>query len=236
MRLQKFMSYCGVASRRKCEAMILSGRVRVNNRVVTQMGLKVDPSIDTIQLDGKILTLEKKKIYILLNKPRGYVTTVNDPQGRPTVMDLIGKQQYRLYPVGRLDFDTEGLLILTNDGELAFKLTHPRHQTEKQYYVVVTGNPDPMKLDQLRGGISLGSFKTSPATIIQQKIHEGNAAFIVKIREGKNRQIRRMFDAIGHPVKFLRREKIGNISIDNLGLGEWRHLSIDEINALYSGD
>jgi len=226
------MAQCGVASRRKCEEIILEGRVQVNGETVRDMGIQVDPERDVVLLDGKPLRMENAKVYILLNKPRGYITSVGDPFGRPTVLDLIGKRDQRVYPIGRLDYDTEGLLLLTNDGEMAFKLTHPRHEVEKEYYCVVKGCPGSEALDKLRKGLDIGGYITAPAKLIELGKRGDQAAFRIIIHEGKNRQVRRMFDAIGHPVLFLRRERMGPIKLGKLKPGEWRYLSDREIGEL----
>ncbi|HHU79173.1 MAG: pseudouridine synthase [Caldicoprobacterales bacterium] len=236
MRLQKFMAECGVGSRRKCEEMIRLGRVYLNGKKVTEMGTLVDPERDEVILDGKhILKMKEKKIYIMLNKPRGIITTVHDPQNRKTVLDCIGWKGNRIYPVGRLDYDTEGLLILTNDGEFAYKMTHPKHQVEKEYYCVVRGYPTKDAVNRLRQGVDIGEFVTSPAEIIYLGKQGENAVFQVIIREGKNRQVRKMFEFIGHPILFLRRNRIGNLSLGRLRPGQWRFLKDNEVNQLIYG-
>jgi len=229
VRLQKYMAHCGVASRRKCEEMIKQGRVTVNGQVVTQLGVKVDPQRDEVKVDGKPISLEPKQVYILLYKPRGYVTTVKDTHQRPTVMSLLGSQPVRVYPVGRLDFDTEGLLLLTNDGELANKLMHPRYGIEKEYYVVVEGRPYKSQIQKFIDGIDIGDA-IAHAHKIRLLWQKGNSsAFKIVLKEGRNRQIRRMFEAIGCPVKFLRRERFGNLVLRGLKPGQWRYLDEHEI-------
>lgn len=232
MRLQKYMAHCGVASRRKCEEMIKEGRVTVNDQVVTQLGVKVDPQKDEVKVDGKPISLEQKQVYILLYKPRGYVTTVKDTHRRPTVMSLLGIQPVRVYPVGRLDFDTEGLLLLTNDGELANRLMHPRYGVEKEYYVVVEGRPSKLQIQSFIDGIDIGDAvaHAHKVRLLWQK--SNSSAFKMVLKEGRNRQVRRMFEAIGCPVKFLRRERFGNLALGNLKPGEWRYLGEDEVEKL----
>lgn len=232
MRLQKYMAHCGVASRRKCEEMIKQGRVTVNGQVVTQLGLKIDPQKDEVKVDGRPISLEQKRVYILLYKPRGYVTTVKDTHGRPTVLSLVGNQPVRVYPVGRLDFDTEGLLLLTNDGELANRLMHPRYEVEKEYYAVVEGRPSKSQIQAFIDGIDIGDAiaHAHKVRLLWQK--GDNSAFKIVLREGRNRQIRRMFEAIGCRVKFLRRERMGNLTLGDLKPGQWRYLKDDEVMQL----
>lgn len=233
-RLQKYMARCGVASRRHCEKIINQGRVEVNGEIVVEMGVKINPFMDVIRVDGRIILPEEERVYILLNKPSGYITSVTDPQGRPTVLDLIDKIDSRIYPVGRLDFESEGLLILTNDGQLAYHLTHPKYEVQKQYRVMVHGQPNDNDIKTLQRGIDIGGYITRPARVVRKEIISNNSVFKVVIGEGKNRQIRRMFEAIGHPVIELRRERLGNINLGSLKLGEWRHLSQQELEGLRS--
>lgn len=233
-RLQKVMAMAGVASRRKSEEMILEGRVRVNGEVVTQLGSKVDAGKDVIEVDGKPLRFCEPKTYVLLNKPAGFVTTVRDPQGRKKVVDLVRDLPVRLYPVGRLDYDTEGLLILTNDGSLTHALTHPRHEVEKTYLALVQGIVQPDGLRRLRHGVPLEDGVTAPARVrIIQRI-AGDTLVELTIHEGKNRQVRRMLGAVGHPVKSLVRTKIGFLTLGELKPGQYRHLTADEVKRLRS--
>jgi 23S rRNA pseudouridine2605 synthase len=229
MRLQKYMAHCGVASRRKCEQLIASGRVRINGKVATEMGVKINPQHDRVQVDQEYIQLHNHKIYIMLNKPRGYITTVRDQFGRPTVLDLIGRQNSRIYPVGRLDWDSEGLLLLTNDGPLAHRLTHPRYKIQKTYYVLVNGQPSDGQINKLRRGVTIGNHQTSPAKIKDLGSIGNQRAYRMTISEGKNRQIRRMFESIGHTVILLRREKFGNLVLGNLKPGQWRDLTAEEV-------
>lgn len=232
MRLQKYMAHCGVASRRKCEAMIKEGKVSVNGKTITEMGIIVDPEIDVVKVCGKTIELEDRKIYIALNKPVGYISSARDQFGRPTVIDLIDNRNRRVYPVGRLDYDSEGLILLTNDGDLAYKLTHPKYDVPKEYRVVVKGIPTKESLDKLRCGIYLEGTKTRPAVIEFIRKYENTSSLRVTLKEGRNRQVRKMFDFIGHPVISLQRVRIANIFLNNMSSGQWRYLNKNEINAL----
>ena len=226
------MAYCGVASRRKCEEIIKQGRVSVNGNIVMEMGLKVNPDIDKVLLDGKMIRLKEGLIYIALNKPTGYISSVKDQFGRPTVLDLVDKNVGRVYPVGRLDYDSEGLILLTNDGDLTYKLTHPQYDIQKEYNVIVEGIPSQESLDVLREGIYLDGYITKPAYIN----HLGNlgetARINITLTEGRNRQVRRMFDYISHPVVSLQRVRIDNILLGKLASGKWRFLTPEEIKGL----
>jgi 23S rRNA pseudouridine2605 synthase len=235
-RLQKILSTAGVASRRLSEDLITQGRVSVNGEVVTELGTKADPSRDEIKVDGRRIRVEQRRIYILLNKPRGYVTTRSDPQGRPTVMDLVKRVREYVYPVGRLDYDSEGLLLLTNDGELAARLTHPRHEVERVYEARVKGVPDAHALQRLTKGIVIEGRRTSRARVNVAHVREtpgGPQAVVeIAIHEGRQRQVRKMFDAVGHPVVRLRRIAIGPISDEQLPTGRYRELTPRELSAL----
>lgn len=235
MRLQKYMAHCGVAPRRKCEEIIKQGRVRVNGETVIEPGMIVDPEKDSVIVDGKPIFPETRQIYILLNKPRGYIVTAKDTHGRPTVLSLIGRQPVRVYPVGRLDMNSEGLLILTNDGELALRLTHPRYGIEKEYYVVVSAHPSGKQVQMLTNGVDIGDSVATAHRVVVLWQNENGTAFKVTLKEGKKRQIRRMFQVIGCPVRILRRIRIANLTLGFLKPGEWRYLSnkeIDEIKRL----
>jgi len=232
-RLQKFMSRHGLASRRACEEIIASGKVKVNGKIVTTPGTSVDPNRDRVEVDGRRLGNEEQKVYILLNKPRGYLSTVKDPGGRKIVTDLLKDIKERIYPVGRLDYDSEGLLLLTNDGDLAYRLTHPGHSVPKTYKVRIKGIPFKKTLETLEGGVMLEDGITAPATINLIDQYEGNALLEVTISEGRNRQIRRMFDAVGHEVLRLKRTRVGSLSLGDLKSGQYRQLQDDEVNALY---
>ena len=234
-RLQKYLAGAGIASRRKCEELILQRQVRVNNSVVTKLGTKVNPQKDIVEVKGKLIKYKEKKqySYILLNKPKGYLTSLSDPFGRPTVLDLLKGVKERVYPVGRLDFNSEGILILTNDGELAYALTHPAKEVEKVYIVKVKGIPSPEKLKILSKGVVLeNNYRISPCNIYLLKITNGNAILKIKIREGKKRQIRKMGEYIGHFVLKLRRTQLGPISLKGVKPGEYRYLNKEEIKSL----
>jgi pseudouridine synthase len=235
-RLQKILSAAGIASRRAAEDLILQGRVMVNGATVTELGTKADPERDDIRVDGRRLRGPERHRYILLDKPRGYVTTRNDPQRRATVIDLLKGVRERVYPVGRLDFDSEGLLILTNDGDLAARLTHPRHHVEREYEVRVRGVPDDRELSRLERGVVIDGRKTAPAraTVLRTfRSTAGEQAVIaLTLHEGRNRQVRKMCEAIGHPVVRLRRVRIGPIADDRLKPGEFRDLTAKEVEAL----
>jgi 23S rRNA pseudouridine2605 synthase len=235
-RLQKVMAQAGVASRRHSEELIQAGRVTVNGRVVTELGTKVIPGRDIIEVDGRPLGRPEQLVYILLNKPKGYVTTLYDPQGRPKVIDLLeGEVAERVYPVGRLDYDTEGLLLLTNDGELANALMHPAKQVKKTYIAKVRGVPSNAKLRMLETGIQLEDGPTAPAEVKLVDVKPPNTATVsIRIHEGRNRQVRRMFEAIGHEVIHLRRTTLGPLHLKDLPLGAWRFLTEWEVYDLRS--
>ena len=233
MRLQKYMAMCGVAARRKCEEIISSGRVSVNGCVVTQMGTQVEEG-DRVELDGQLLTPQAQPRYILYHKPAGEVTTVSDDKGRDTVMDRFSDFPERIYPVGRLDYDSEGLLLLTNDGELAQRLMHPSCEVDKVYLARVTGSPTDEALERLRRGVFMDGDerRTYPAKV---RVVRDTALFsdvLVTIHEGRNRQVRRMFDAVGHRVLLLRRVRFGPLDLGPLRRGEWRELTADEVAQL----
>ena len=219
------MAQCGIASRRGSEEIIKEGRVMVNGELVDYMGKEVDPDRDIIEVDGALIKPETKKYYIMLNKPKGYVTTVSDEFGRPTVMELVGDVHARIYPVGRLDYDTSGLLIMTNDGDFANILSHPGHEINKSYIALLNCVPDKDQLKTLREGVELDGFKTSPAKVEILKLLKHGCEAKITIHEGKNRQIRRMFEAVGAKVISLKRISIGNITLGNLPEGKWRHLN-----------
>lgn len=232
-RLQKILSQAGVASRRKSEELIVDGRVTINGTTVVKLGTKADSASDDIRVDGKIIKNPEKHRYVLLNKPRGYISTRNDPQKRPTIMDLIPSVKEYVYPVGRLDYDTEGLILLTNDGLLATTLTHPKHRVQRTYEALVSGIPNKHALEKLRTGIRLEGRNTSPATVKLLKSRNPNNTLIkITIREGRNRQVRRMCEAVGHPVQRLKRTHIGPIKDRNLKPGKWRELTDQELQEL----
>jgi len=225
-RLQKVLAYAGLGSRRRCEELIEQGAVAVNGRVAT-LGDKVDPATDRIEVDGVPVATRPGLVYYLLNKPRGVVTSVGDPHGRPAVTDLVPMTP-RVHPVGRLDQDTEGLLLLTNDGELTHRLTHPSFGVDKEYLAEVQGRPSRAALRRLREGVALDDGMTAPARVA---LVEPNVIRIT-IHEGRNRQVRRMCDAVGHPVVRLVRTKIGPLRDSRLRPGEWRPLTAEEVRAL----
>ncbi|MGM0445572.1 MAG: pseudouridine synthase [Bacillota bacterium] len=230
-RLQKVMAHAGVASRRKSEEIIAAGRVKVNGKTVTEMGTKVDPQNDIIEVDGKEISKEKK-VYYKLYKPTDFVTTVDDPQGRETVLDLIDDIKQRVYPVGRLDMDSSGLLILTNDGDLTYKITHPSHELKKEYEVVINGKLNSINLNKFRQGIKLQEGKTSPARIYKINEDSKNTTYKVTIHEGMNRQIRRMFNKLGYNVVSLKRVRIGNITLGSLRPAEYKPIGKEDLQDL----
>lgn len=228
-RLQKYLASAGVASRRASETLIKEGRVSVNGRVVTELGTKVTPGVDKVLVDGKPVQQEEKLVYILMNKPAGYVTTVKDTHDRMTVMDLLTDVPYRVFPVGRLDFETEGLLLLTNDGEFAYRMTHPKFKMVKTYVATVQGNVTEERLAMLRNGVQLEDGMTAPAqvNIIRRENHK--TVVEIAIHEGRNRQVRRMFKAVKNPVLELKRISIGPLTLKGVGVGEYRYLQGAEL-------
>jgi 23S rRNA pseudouridine2605 synthase len=237
-RLQKILSHAGVASRRAAEDYVTQGRVSVNGQTITELGSKADPDTDDIRVDGRRLKTAQRRLYILMYKPRGYITTRSDPQRRPTVIDLLNKGGVReyVYPVGRLDYESEGLLLLTSDGELAAQLTHPSHGVARESQVRVLGVPDEHEMDRLARGIVIDGRRTAPAEISLVKVIEGgtgqHAVLSIVVHEGRNRQVRNMCEAVGHPVDRLRRVRIGPITDDHIRPGEFRELSPKEVEAL----
>ena len=231
-RLQKVMAHGGVASRRRCEELIAAGEVQVNGRVVTEPGYKVDLSKDTVLVFGERLGRGEKKYYIALYKPRGYVSTVADDKGRKTVMALLPEIKVRVYPVGRLDYSSEGLLLLTNDGDLAYTLTHPKHKIPKTYLVKVKGAPSEKKLAWLAQGVPLADGITAPAKVRLLEKGEGKSLLEITLYEGRNRQIRQMCEFIDHPVTRLTRTRVANIRLADLRPGQYRFLTAKELQAL----
>lgn len=235
-RLQKIIAKAGVASRREAESMIREGRVTINGRVVEELGTKADPERDHVKVDGKLITRAEEKRYILLYKPREVMTTLDDPEGRRTVIDFIRGIKERIFPVGRLDFHSEGLIILTNDGDLAFKVAHPSQGSIKTYNVKVRGVPEERIVEKLRRGITIDGRRTLPCEIERKKTtaaeDTGNSWFEVRLREGRTQQIRKMFKAVGHPVSKLRRVGIGPLFDNALGPGDWRELTPKEVKLL----
>jgi len=231
-RLQKILSLAGIASRRKAEAMIQEGRVRINGQVVTQLGTKADPRTDRITIDGRPLRPAAEPVYILLHKPIGVVTTLSDPEGRPTVRDLLRDVRARVFPVGRLDYASSGLLLLTNDGELALRLTHPRYGVRKTYRVKVKGTPTAEALAQLAAGVRLEEGRAAPAEVRAERSQDGKTWLEVTLGEGRKREVRRMCEHIGHPVEKLRRVRLGPLSLGKLAPGQHRPLTEREIREL----
>lgn len=232
LRLQKFLAKAGVASRRASEKLILQGKVKVNEKIVKKLGTKVNPKVDIVKVNNKICQIEKEKIYIKINKPKGVLTTVKDPLGRPTVIDMLPDIEERIYPAGRLDMDSAGLLILTNDGQATYKLTHPKFEITKTYLVRVKKLIKKQTVKKLENGIMLQDGLTYPAKVKICKTDRDTSIFEIKIHEGRNRQIRRMCDAVGHPVIDLKRTHIGPISLNGLDSGEWCYMSKREIKYL----
>lgn len=236
VRLQKYIAISGAASRRKAEELISEGRVKVNGSVISEQGVKVEIGADKVTLDNKELKVKDKKYYIMLNKPVGYVTTVKDQFDRPTVIDLVGDEiNARLFPVGRLDYETEGLLLLTNDGDFTYRVTHPKFHTDKTYIAVIGGGVSIQGMSALRKGVRIDNYTTSPAEVTMLDASAGKTTIKITIHEGKNRQVRKMFEAIGCKVIALQRIQIGQIELGNLPLGRWRHLTSHEVNYLMNG-
>lgn len=232
MRLQKYLALSGVASRRASEKLIAEGHVAVNGQVVTEMGVQVDETADRVTVDGAPVALEEEKHYIAYYKPIGEVTTVTDPEGRATVMDKFRDYPVRLYPVGRLDYDSEGLLLLTNDGDMMQRLLHPSHEVEKVYLAKVSNQVTEEELRRLRAGVSLDGRMTSPANVRLVRREAFASVVLVSIHEGRNRQVRRMFEAVGHQVVALKRVGFGPIRLLDLPRGQWRRLNEVEVKRL----
>lgn len=233
IRLQKFLANSGVASRRKCEELILAGKIKVNGEVVTELGTKIVPGADKVTYgDSEVELQEEKKVYILLNKPVGYVTTSKDDRERPTVMELLEGVKEKVVPVGRLDMFTSGLLLLSNDGDFVYKVTHPKHETTKTYIVKVRGIPTEKDLEKLRMGIKIEDYITSPASrvelLLKDKVNN-ISRILIEIHEGRNRQVRKMCEAIGLSVIALKREAVGGITCEGVEKGKWRYLTEEEV-------
>ncbi|MBQ6895525.1 MAG: rRNA pseudouridine synthase [Clostridia bacterium] len=231
MRLQKYLAMCGVASRRAAEEIILQGRVKINGEKCTILGTKVAEG-DVVAVDGETVKPEEKKYYIMLNKPTGYMTTVSDEEGRPTVMDLVSDISKRVYPVGRLDCNTEGLLLLSNDGDFTYKITHPKHKLDKTYEVFVSGNAERNALKKLEQGVYIDGRKTAPAVVDVVDYGKNSAVISITIHEGRNRQVRKMCASVGFKVMGLKRVSEGGLSLGNLPLGRWRHLTDAEVKRI----
>lgn len=232
MRLNKYIAECGVASRRGADKLIADGAVKVNNKTVTTLGVDINTDNDTVTVNGQKITLVNRYVYIMLNKPKGCVTTVKDDKGRKTVMDYIPQKDKRLFPIGRLDYDTEGLVLLTNDGDLAYKITHPSHEIPKTYIAKVEGDVPEADLAKLRNGVELDGITTHRAKVKKLGFEEGISRIEITIFEGKNRQVRRMFESIGFNVAFLKRIQIGDLKLGGLGRGMSRYLTDREIDLI----
>lgn len=234
IRLQKYLANNGILSRRKAEEAILEGKVAVDGKIVTELGTKINPTINKVEYEGKLVKVEEEKVYVLLNKPIGYVTTVKDQFNRDIVTDLIKGVKVKLLPVGRLDMYTSGALILTNDGDFIYRVTHPKHEIEKTYNVTLKGIIENSEVQELEKGVKIDDYTTKPAFVKILKIdNEKNISRIqITIHEGKNRQVRKMCEAVGKKVLALHRSKIGSLDVKNLKIGEWRYLNEKEIEKL----
>lgn len=234
MRINKYIASCGIASRRKAEELILENRVKVNGNLINELSFQINEKKDKVEVDGKLIGLEEKLVYIMLNKPEGYVTTVKDQFDRKSVIDLVKDIDARVYPIGRLDYETSGLLLLTNDGDLTYKLTHPKHEVDKTYIATIKGIPTQNEITNFEKGLYIEDYKTSPAKIkiVKKNIEKNYAVCEIKIHEGRNRQVRKMCKAINHPVMNLRRKAMGKIVLKDVEIGKYRHLTIEEVNYL----
>ncbi len=231
MRLNKYIAHAGIASRRKADELIVNGNVKINGFVMKELGYEVLPD-DSVEVNGRPLKLDSKMVYIMLNKPKGYVTTTEDEQSRPTVLDLVRDIDQRLYPIGRLDFNTSGLLLMTNDGDLAYRLTHPKHKIYKTYRARVNGVLSQEKVAMLRKGVDIGGFITSRANVKILKQAERSTIIEIQIYEGKNRQIRKMCAAVGNKVIDLERVAVGDLELRHLKVGHYRKLTREEVEYL----
>ena len=228
-RLQKIIANAGITSRRSAEKLIDSGKVSLNGKVITNLGVKADPSKDKIRINGKLLSHSEPKLYILLNKPSGYITSLKDPEGRPTVMDLLKKIRQRVYPVGRLDYDTEGLLIITNDGRFANTLMHPRYKVLKTYLVKIKGQISEKSMKHLTEGVHINGRKAAPIAIKKKGLREKNSWIEITLQEGRNRQIKRMLEILGYRVIKLKRTSYGSLNLKGVPLGAYRFLTRFEV-------
>jgi len=232
IRLNKFLAQAGVASRREVDKMIAGGEIKVNGRVIQVLGYKIDDEKDKVEVEGKKIEREEGQVYLMINKPPGYLVTLKDRFQRPTIKQLLPSLGKRIFPVGRLDYDSEGLLLLVNDGELAYRLTHPRFKVGKVYLVKVKGDPDPSKLSRLEKGIYLEGRKTAPAKIARLSRSSKRNLLKVEIYEGRKREVKKMFDAVGHGVLQLKRIDFGGVRLGKLKTGKWRFLTRKEIDTL----
>lgn len=234
MRINKYIASCGVASRRKAEELILDGKVKVNGKIIEELSYKVDENKDMVEVNNVKITLDEKLVYLLLNKPEGYITTVKDQFDRPSVIDLLSSVKERVFPVGRLDYETSGLLLLTNDGDLTYKLTHPKHEIDKTYVAKVKGILTEDEIKNFREGLYIEDYKTAPAKlkVLDSDKVKNISTLEIKIHEGKNRQVRKMCKSINHPVLRLKRVAMGKINLKNCKVGEYRYLTEDEVRYL----
>jgi len=232
IRLNKFLAQAGVASRREVDKMIAEGRIKVNGKVVQVLGYKIDDKKDRVEVEGRRVEREEGLVYLMLNKPPGYLVTLKDNFQRPTIQQLLPSLRKRIFPVGRLDYDSSGLLLVMNDGELAYRLTHPRFKVAKAYLVKIMGEPDPSELARLEKGIYLDGKKTAPAKIAQIRSGPKKSLFKIEIYEGRKREVKRMFQAIGHKVLQLQRTNFGGLKLGSLKAGKWRYLTRKEIDTL----
>jgi 23S rRNA pseudouridine2605 synthase len=231
-RLHKYMARCGVASRRKCEQMIIAGIVSVNGISITSPGYCIEPGKDRVKVAGRVISDTKQKVYIMLNKPLGYVSTARDQFNRPTVIDLVKGVGQRIYPVGRLDYDSQGLILLTNDGDFAHRMMHPSHQVNKEYLALVNGYVSRETVEKLRNGVEIDGKATDTAIVNVAWRKSGKTLLRLIIHEGRNRQVRKMCGAVGHPVEMLKRVAIGDLRLGNLPEGKWRYLTRQEVYGL----
>lgn len=232
-RLQKYMAGCGIASRRKCEELILSGRVTVNGKLITELGVKVIPNKDIVKFDGKLISKEENKVYIMLNKPEGYITSLKDEKGRKTILDLV-KVKERIFPIGRLDYDSSGLLLLTNDGDIYNKIIHPRVKLDKKYVAVVRGRFSEKEIENFKNGVDIGGYITASSNIKEISFENNISTVEITIHEGKNRQIRKMCSYFNHDVISLKRIAVGKIKLGYLKRGDFRKLTKDELDYINS--
>ncbi|MDQ0149065.1 pseudouridine synthase [Eubacterium multiforme] len=232
-RLQKYMAGCGIASRRKCEELILSGRVTVNGKLITELGVKVIPNKDIVKFDGKLISKEENKVYIMLNKPEGYITSLKDEKGRKTILDLV-KVKERIFPIGRLDYDSSGLLLLTNDGDIYNKIIHPRVKLDKKYVAVVRGRFSEKEIENFKNGVDIGGYITASSNIKEISFENNISTVEITIHEGKNRQIRKMCSYFNHDVISLKRIAVGKIKLGYLKRGAFRELTKDELDYINS--
>lgn len=232
VRIQKIIANAGIASRRRAEELIREGRVTVNGEVITKLGTKADENKDHIKVDGRLIHKKERDVYLVLNKPKGFITSLEDPQGRPTVADLLRGVKGRVYPVGRLDYNSEGLIFFTNDGELAYGLTHPSHEVRKTYLVKVDGQLTDEEVEKIGKGVRLEDGLTAPTFIKRIRRTDENSWVEITMHEGRKRQVRRMFEKIGHPVLKLKRTRIANLELGDLSPGSYRFLTVDELKSL----